>query len=106
MPETGWLKPDSGTDGVRWRFGGDWTLAHATVLDRAVAGLKGGPTGSQGAALTFDLSGLEALDTVGAWLIARTAEQAEGAGSRIAWVEPPANFRPLFDRVLEARPEP
>ena len=28
MPETGWLKPDAGTEGVRWRFGGDWTLAN------------------------------------------------------------------------------
>ncbi|HVY98151.1 MAG TPA: MlaE family lipid ABC transporter permease subunit [Dongiaceae bacterium] len=101
MPETGWLKPDSGTEGVRWRFGGDWTLAHATVLDRAVGSLKGGA-----GALTFDLSGLEALDTVGAWLITRAAEQAEEAGSRIAWVEPPADFRPLFERVFEAKPEP
>jgi phospholipid/cholesterol/gamma-HCH transport system permease protein len=101
MPETGWLKPDTGTEGVRWRFGGDWTLAHATTLDRAVAAMKGGAS-----ALTFDLSALEALDTVGAWLITRAAEQAEGAGSRIAWVEPPSDFRPLFDRVLEAKPEP
>jgi phospholipid/cholesterol/gamma-HCH transport system permease protein len=101
MPETGWLKPDSGAEGVRWRFGGDWTLAHATTLDRAVTDLKGGA-----GALTFDLSALEALDTVGAWLITRAAEQAEGTGSKIAWVEPPEDFRPLFDRVLEAKPEP
>jgi len=106
MPETGWLKPDTGTEGVRWRFGGDWTLAHATTLDRAVAGMKGGSSGSQMGALTFDLSALEALDTVGAWLITRAAETAEGTGARIAWVEPPADFRPLFDRVLEAKPEP
>lgn len=69
MPETGWLKPDSGAEGVRWRFGGDWTLAHATTLDRAVTDLKVGA-----GALTFDLSALEALDTVGAWLITRAAE--------------------------------
>src|SRR5690348_6149601 len=101
MPETGWLKPDSGTEGVRWRFGGDWTLAHATVLDRAVGNLKSEP-----GALTFDLSGLEALDTVGAWLITRAAERAEETGSNIAWVEPPADFRPLFERVFDAKPEP
>jgi phospholipid/cholesterol/gamma-HCH transport system permease protein len=100
MPETGWLKPDAGAEGVRWRFGGDWTLAHATTLDRAVADVKGG------GALTFDLSGVEALDTVGAWLITRAAEQAEEVGSRIAWIAPSADFRPLFERVLEARPEP
>ena len=101
MPETGWLKPDAGTEGVRWRFGGDWILAHATTLDRAVGAVKGGA-----GTLTFDLSGVEALDTVGAWLITRAAEQAEGAGARIAWIEPRDDFRPLFDRVLEARPEP
>jgi phospholipid/cholesterol/gamma-HCH transport system permease protein len=100
MPETGWLKPDAGTEGVRWRFGGDWTLAHATTLDRSLAGMKSGA-----GALTLDLSALEALDTVGAWLITRTAEQAEHGGARIAWVDPPADFRPLFDRVLEAKPE-
>jgi phospholipid/cholesterol/gamma-HCH transport system permease protein len=102
MPETGWLKPDAGTEGVRWRFGGDWTLPHATVLDRAVGAVKGGAA----VPLTFDLSALEALDTVGAWLITRAAEQAEDSGARIDWVEPPADFRPLFDRVLEAKPEP
>jgi phospholipid/cholesterol/gamma-HCH transport system permease protein len=101
MPETGWLKPDSGAEGVRWRFGGDWTLVHATILDRAVTDLK-----SAAGALTFDLSALEALDTVGAWLITRAAEQAEETGSKIAWVEPPEDFRPLFDRVHEAKPEP
>jgi phospholipid/cholesterol/gamma-HCH transport system permease protein len=101
MPETGWLKPDAGDGKTLWRFGGDWTLAHATALDRAVSGLKGGA-----GALTFDLSQLQALDTVGAWLITRAAEQASDAGSRIDWVEPPADFRPLFDRVLDARPEP
>src|ERR1700759_2507800 len=101
MPETGWLKPDSGTEGLRWRFGGDWTLAHATTLDRTVAGMQGGA-----AALTFDLSAVEALDTVGAWLIARAAEHAQETGAKIPGVHPPADFRPLFDRVLEAKPEP
>ena len=55
MPETGWLKPDYGTEGVRWRFGGDWTLAHATALDRAVGNLKGGD-----GALTFDTAAFQA----------------------------------------------
>ena len=101
MPETGWLKPDSGDGGARWRFGGDWILAHATTLDRAVSGLKGGA-----GALTFDLSALEALDTIGAWLITRAAEQATEAGARIDWIDPPADFRPLFERVFESKVEP
>jgi phospholipid/cholesterol/gamma-HCH transport system permease protein len=101
MAEAGWLKPASGDHGVTWRFGGDWTLAHAAALDAVASGQK-----AEAGALTFDLSAVEALDTVGAWLVTRAAQQAEYGGATVEWIEPPAAMRSLFDRVMEARPVP
>ena len=64
MTDAGWVKAGPGGDGQAWQFGGAWTLGHANTLDQATAALKPGA-----GTLTFDLSPLEMLDTVGAWLI-------------------------------------
>ena len=109
MAETGWVRTgpgDQGTTqgttlGTTWQFGGAWTLAHASTLDQAVSRL-----GATARALTLDLSAVEMLDTVGAWLIVRAAEKAGAAGAQLAWVEPSDALKPLFHRVLEAGPEP
>jgi phospholipid/cholesterol/gamma-HCH transport system permease protein len=108
MVEAGWVRPGptDGTSGNNaagetWRFGGAWTLAHATALDRVVAKL-----GAGGGPIVFDLSAVEHLDTTGAWLIYRTAEQAHNAGAALSWVEPSDALKPLWRRVVEAGPEP
>jgi phospholipid/cholesterol/gamma-HCH transport system permease protein len=101
MTEPGWVKSESGSDGQAWRFGGTWTLSHANALDQATANLRPGA-----GALTLDLSALEMLDTVGAWLIMRTAERAGAGGAEVRWIQPPEALLPLFQRVLEAGPEP
>ena len=100
MTDAGWVKAGSGEHGQVWQFGGAWTLAYATELDRA-AGLAPGPDG-----VTLDLSAVEVLDTAGAWLIIRAGEAAAARGVAVRWIEPPEALRPLFHRVLEAGPEP
>jgi phospholipid/cholesterol/gamma-HCH transport system permease protein len=101
MTDAGWVKAESDSNGQQWQFGGAWTLAHANALDPLTAGLAPGPDG-----VTVDLSAVEALDTVGAWLITRAAESAAARGAAVRWIEPPEALQPLFKRVLEAGPEP
>ena len=101
MDAAGWVKTGPSESGQAWQFGGAWTLAHAAALDQATAGLSPGPD-----SLTLDLSDVEALDTVGAWLIIRAAERAGTSGTKVHWIEPPEALKPLFQRVLEAGPEP
>jgi phospholipid/cholesterol/gamma-HCH transport system permease protein len=101
MTDAGWVKAGAGEHGQVWQFGGAWTLSHANALDQAAVGLASGPDG-----VTLDLTAVEALDTVGAWLIVRSAEQAAARGVPVRWVEPQESLQPLFRRVLEAGPEP
>ena len=101
MTDAGWVKAGSIDQGRACQFGGAWTLAHANALDQAAAALAPGRD-----AVTFDLSAVEALDTVGAWLIVRTAERAGAGGAKVDWIEPREDLQPLFRRVLEAKPEP
>ena len=101
MTDAGWVKADAGRDGHSWQFGGAWTLSHANALDQATSKLRSGA-----GALTLDLSALEMLDTVGAWLIMRAADRAGAGGANVQWVDPPEALQPLFKRVQEAGPEP
>jgi phospholipid/cholesterol/gamma-HCH transport system permease protein len=75
---------------------GRWIVAAAGELDQALHKLDGiAPGGS----LRFDLSGIEMLDTVGAWLVLRTcrALEARGVPASIENVAP--GFAPLLDQV-------
>jgi phospholipid/cholesterol/gamma-HCH transport system permease protein len=101
MTDAGWVKSEAGGDGQAWQFGGAWTLSHANALDQAATALRAGV-----APVTLDLSALEMLDTVGAWLIMRAADRAGAGGAKVSWIEPPEALLPLFKRVLEAGPEP
>jgi len=60
---------------------GCWDIANARQLDAELAA----PARPPGRTLRFDLSGLEALDTAGAWLVHRTVKrlQAEGVAVQL-----------------------
>ncbi|NJM91574.1 MAG: hypothetical protein HC861_01915, partial [Rhodospirillaceae bacterium] len=68
--QPGWIKLAQGSDGAVLQAGGAWTIEYAADLERTVDSL---PTDS--AARALDLAGIEAIDTAGAWLIARAADQ-------------------------------
>jgi phospholipid/cholesterol/gamma-HCH transport system permease protein len=77
---------------------GRWRVEHAEPIDRALAGLGAAPSG----AVQFDLAGLEAIDTVGAFLLLRTARTLN---ARIENV--PLGFATLLERVGKSvAPEP
>ncbi|HZH28094.1 MAG TPA: MlaE family lipid ABC transporter permease subunit [Azospirillaceae bacterium] len=61
---------------------GAWTLAHAVQLDRAMAEIAPAAHGPR-ARVVLDLVQVEALDTVGALLIAQLAERLRNEGSTV-----------------------
>ena len=62
------------------RCAGSWTLYHLSALEGQIAGLSW----PKGLELVWDLSGVEAMDTSGAWLLHRTVNQLEANGQRVS----------------------
>ncbi|MEZ5832610.1 MAG: MlaE family lipid ABC transporter permease subunit [Dongiaceae bacterium] len=96
--QPGWIKLAEGHDGALLQAGGAWTVEHAADLDRQVESLP-----KEAAPRALDLGGIEAIDTAGAWLLARASGQGES--QEIPWQNLPAEFRPLAERVLMAGPK-
>lgn len=67
-------------DSARVSLAGPWTIAEAGDLDRQLRRLK--LAGARRA--TLELTGIESLDTAGAWLIRRTARSLEQTGVDVA----------------------
>jgi phospholipid/cholesterol/gamma-HCH transport system permease protein len=96
--QPGWIRLAQGRDGAVLQAGGAWTVEYAADLDRQVDSLpKDGP------AQALDLAGVEAIDTAGAWLLARAS--GRGEGHEIPWQNLPPEFQPLAERVLAAGPK-
>jgi phospholipid/cholesterol/gamma-HCH transport system permease protein len=96
--QPGWIKLAQGRDGAVLQAGGAWTVEHAANLDRQVDQLP-----KESPARALDLAEIEAIDTAGAWLLARATGQGEG--QPIPWQNLPAEFQPLAERVLTAGPK-
>jgi phospholipid/cholesterol/gamma-HCH transport system permease protein len=96
--QPGWIKLAQGRDGAVLQAGGAWTVEYAADLDRQVESLPKDKT-----AQALDLREIEAIDTAGAWLLARATGQGEG--QEIPWKNLPPEFQPLADRVLTAGPK-
>jgi phospholipid/cholesterol/gamma-HCH transport system permease protein len=96
--QPGWIKLAQGRDGAVLQAGGAWIVEYAADLDRQVDSLP-----KDGGAKVLDLAAIEAIDTAGAWLLARATGQGEGR--EIPWQNLPPEFQPLADRVLTAGPK-
>src|SRR4051812_42800428 len=62
------------------RFSGPWTAQTLDGIEQRIAKLDW-PTGP----IRFELSAVEALDTVGAWLVFRTARDLRGASRDVSF---------------------
>lgn len=80
------------------RAKGAWTIEATPKLDAALRAF----TGAGARLVRFDLAGLEALDTAGAWLLSRTQSALTAAGTRIEIVGLNPSHATLFNRVVEA----
>jgi len=74
---------------------GRWVVSEAATLDRSVAQIRAG--GAKRARI--DLSGLEALDTAGAWLLLRLRRELESAGVAVTLANLAEAMAPLMHQV-------
>src|SRR5436305_9421901 len=93
MATTATILAEDEPGGLILRAIGDWRLAAAAELDRRLQSLSL-PSGKH---VTFDLAGVERLDTAGAWLLLRTERAMIGRGNTVAL----ANLAPIFAPLLD-----
>ncbi|MDD3444975.1 MAG: MlaE family lipid ABC transporter permease subunit [Zavarzinia sp.] len=100
------LSEQQGT--LRAELSGRWVVANAARLEKALAGPLTDPRDAgAGRALEIDLSGIEAIDTVGAWLVHRTAARWRQAGGAPVITGASADHEVLLGQVAKAdRPAP
>lgn len=87
-----------GTAGLRLELAGRWVVAEAAGLDRLLTALPA-PDGRQ---LQIDLGGIAAIDTVGAWLVHRTASRWQAAGGEARVVGASPEYQVLLGQVAKA----
>ena len=76
---------------------GNWTATHSGLLDRLVPAVSSTkPTAHR---VAIDVSRIERLDTLGAWLLERLARCCRAQGQEAAFVGVPDHFKGLLDRV-------
>ncbi len=85
---------------------GSWTSAHSELLERLVdaAALQVANARS----IVIDMAGIQALDTLGAWLLERLIRSWREGGHDAAFTSLPEHYQGLLDEVrrlnLQARP--
>ena len=91
----------------QWRLGpdgreavveisGSWSAQQASAMELAVADLMAGVTSKQ---ITFDLSGVDRLDTAGAWLLDRTRHELKAKGCSVSFVRAREEHAILLEEV-------
>jgi len=95
--QPGWIRVAQGRDGAVLQAGGAWTVEFVADLDRQVSALP-----KEVAPRALELDEIEAIDSAGAWLLARAS--AQGEQREIPWRNLAAEFQPLAERVLTAGP--
>ena len=92
-------------DRLTLRPRGRWVIDEAGSLEDQLEKLVPGAREGQTAGLTIDLSKVEALDTAGAFLLARLEQGKSGAGGGVEWVGADEARSVLLERVREALAE-
>src|SRR5689334_23160053 len=91
----GWIRLAQEGDGAVLQAGGAWTVEFVAELEQQVGSLP-----KDTAAQALDLAEIDALDTAGAWLLARATGQ--GGDRAVPWRKLPPELQPLAERVLSA----
>jgi phospholipid/cholesterol/gamma-HCH transport system permease protein len=93
-----WFKLDRA--GGRLALGGAWVTAQSARLDAALTSQDWGHGGD----IAIDASGLERLDSAGAWLLLRTRRTLEEAGRKVTGMDLPEAYEPLLKAVSQTPP--
>lgn len=110
MADEGWIEATGEGAGQAFAAGGRWVVADAEALDRRVAALALGaglPSKTRLAAprrVRLDCGKIDALDTVGAWLVLRLKAALARDGGEVSIDNLPARFVPLLDQARKYVP--
>jgi phospholipid/cholesterol/gamma-HCH transport system permease protein len=93
-------------DGLRAWLSGRWTVEHAGAVEREVADLAAAAEDS--GRVIVDLSRIERLDTLGAWVLDRTRHELGGKGLQADFIGAKAEHRILLNEIAYRgfQPEP
>ncbi len=96
MAEEGWIEARRDSTGVALAAGGRWLVSGAASLDRRLAALDRMEGLGAPGRVRLDCTKIEALDTVGAWLVLRLKALASRNGADVSIENLAANFVPLL----------
>ena len=98
MAEEGWIDATPRGGEFALAAGGHWLISAAPTIDRQLRDIERSPPAglSRGGRVRVDCGRLEALDTVGAWLILRLKEALTRRGAEVSLDNLAARFTPLL----------
>ena len=84
--------------------GGSWTAAHAEVLERLIETAT--PQVADAERVALDMAGVEALDTIGAWLLERLIRHSNDEGKRAQVTGLSPRFRGVMEEMHAVNLQP
>src|SRR5271169_1238435 len=84
--------------------GGSWTAAHADVLERLIE--TAAPQVADAERILLDMARVEALDSIGAWLLERLIRHSNLDGKRAQFTGLPPRYRGLIEEMRAVNLEP
>src|SRR5512142_1259000 len=106
MAEEGWIEAQPSGGELAYIAGGQWLISAAPELDRQLLALERAPAIAGRQRVRVDCGPLEALDTVGAWLILRLKAALSRRGAEVSLDNLATRFAPLLDQVEKYHPDP
>jgi phospholipid/cholesterol/gamma-HCH transport system permease protein len=88
-----------------FRLSGDWTTNGLAVLEDEVGEVVDSAASATGP-LTVDATGIDALDSNGAWLLSQIVQAFEQRGAVVEWTGLNEHHQPLFEQIRRSRPIP
>src|ERR1700693_2111289 len=84
-------------DRLELAAGGSWTAEHADVLERLIDAAT--PQVADAERISFDMAGVEPLDTIGSWLLERLIRHSNLDGKRTQFTGLPPRYRGLIEEM-------
>lgn len=91
-------------DALKLRPEGPWTAANVSALETLSRSV--GADVDRSSAVTLDMSGVSALDTLGAWVLEKLSRRAASSGRSAEFVGVADHFSGLMDEVRQVNRHP
>jgi phospholipid/cholesterol/gamma-HCH transport system permease protein len=105
MAKEGWIEAKREQGNLALTLGGRWLVSGAAALNAGVAALEGAAAGpSPPRRVRVDCAAIEALDTVGAWLLLRLKAALGRHGATVSIENLASRFEPLLHQAEKYAP--